>query len=203
MLGSVLVKRRVFFTLKLEIAARRPSLLTQGKRFGVLATVLRSNKCVYIQVLQLSGYTYFRHKCGHLCPMPKVSSVRDSGFRSWSSVLFFPSGRRSHGERENLQTVYKKATRCREAQDPPGQWAQVHVDVPASAHLLLPLQRVHLVRTLVGDKSLLSARCLPGPRNGRTCISSLSTGVCLESRVTSARVSGSCRILMHIEPHIK
>lgn len=136
-------------------------LVTQGrtftcpwKGFGHLATVLRLNKCVCVYIYKYSTHRYIsviEINTAVFAQYRNCLCSPGAGFCSWSSLLFFFSpGRWSHSQRENLQTVYKKATRCREAQDPPGQRAQVHVDVPASAHLLLPLQRVHLVRMVMG-----------------------------------------------------
>jgi hypothetical protein len=49
-------------------------------------------------------------------------------------------------ERPNLQTFYQEAPKGYAKTSPPDQWAQVHGHIPEAAHLLLPLQRVYLVR---------------------------------------------------------
>lgn len=69
--------------------------------------------------------------------------------RRWGRLTIAPlCFRRGHGEGEDVQRVHQEAQRRRETEDPPGQRTQVHVDVPAAAHLLFPLQRVHLVRRI-------------------------------------------------------
>lgn len=65
----------------------------------------------------------------------------------------FFSVRGGHGEGEDIQAVHQKAQWGREKEDPPGQRTQVHVYVPATAHLLFPLQRVYMVRQIASLRS--------------------------------------------------
>ena len=89
-----------------------------------------------------------------------------------------------HVERENLQAVYKDTARGRETKDSSGQRTQVHVHFPPSAHLLFPLQGVHLVR-----ESNENNFCLHISMCSRCNRDSVSViGVFLESRVTSVKV---------------
>ena len=102
-------------------------------------------------------------------------------------LQYFVSVRWSHSERESLQRVYKETAWSRETADPPGQRAQIHVNLPPSAHLLFSLQRVYLVSHCQGPACIRVDYKLD-----LIVYLSLLIGVFLENRATSARVRRSC-----------